>query len=29
MRKKWVSLKENLSINNLKQQHPSTEWALK
>ena len=29
MRKKWVSLKEKLSRNNLKQQHASTEWALK
>ena len=29
MRKKWASLKENLSRNNLKQQHRSTEWALK
>ena len=29
VRKKWVSLKENLSRNNLKQQHTSTEWLLK
>ena len=28
-RKKWVSLKENLTKNNLKQQYTSTEWALK
>ena len=27
--KKWVSLKENLSRNNLKQQYTSTKWALK
>ena len=29
MREKWVSLKENLASYNLKQQHTSTEWALK
>ena len=29
VRKKLVSLKENLSRNNLKQQYASTEWALK
>ena len=28
-RKKWVSLKENLTKSNLKQQYTSTEWALK
>ena len=27
--KKWVSLKVNLSRNNLKQQYTSSEWALK
>ena len=29
LRKKWISLKENLSHNNLKQQSTTTEWALK
>ena len=29
MRKKWISLKENLSHNNLKQKSTATEWALK
>ena len=29
MRKKWISLNEFLSRNNLKQQYTSTEWALK
>ena len=29
MRKTWVSLKESLSRKNLKQQHTSTDWALK
>ena len=29
MREKWASLKENLASYNLKQQHTSTEWALK
>ena len=29
LRKKWISLKENLSHNNLKQQSTATEWALK
>ena len=29
MRRKWISLKENLSRNNLKQQKTATEWALR
>ena len=29
MRKKWVSLMENTSRNNLRHQNTSTEWALK